>query len=242
MSGHSKWSTIKHRKALTDAKKAKVFSGLSKEISIAAKDGGADPETNARLRAVIEKAKKFNLPSGNIERIIKKSTEPQEGAGYLELLIEGYGPFGVAIIIKAITDNKNRTISEIRHTLSKHEGNLGTEGAVMWLFKVVGKIMIDLEGQDKNTLQMAAIEAGAEDIIIENENMVVFTKPEDLYQVKESLKSAGIENVSPSIDYIPINILSVQKEGEEKVRSLLEELGENDDVQEVYSNTDIKID
>jgi YebC/PmpR family DNA-binding regulatory protein len=237
MSGHSKWSQIKHKKSATDAKKSQMFSKLSKEITVAVKEKGPNIDMNPKLKAVVEKAKKFNLPNDNIERIIKKSSGQDDGQKFEELLIEAYGPYGTAIIIKAITDNRNRTISELRHLLSKHEGKLAGEGSVMWLFKPAGKITVDLTGKNKDDVELAAIESGAEDVATGDNKTTVYTKPDELYLIKESLKTACFEAEEASFDFLPLNPVNLAKPEEiKKVEELFDILDENEDVQEIYSN------
>ncbi|RUM88407.1 MAG: YebC/PmpR family DNA-binding transcriptional regulator, partial [Thermovibrio sp.] len=180
MAGHSKWANIRHKKAAQDAKRGKIFTKLAREITVAAREGGGDPEKNPRLRAAIEKARKFNMPKENIERAIKRGTGEIAGESYEEVTYEGYGPGGVAIIVKCLTDNRNRTAAEVRHAFSKHGGNLGTSGCVSWMFERKGVISIPAENYDEDTVMMAAIEAGAEDVVREDNKFIVYTNPSDL--------------------------------------------------------------
>ncbi|RUM90760.1 MAG: YebC/PmpR family DNA-binding transcriptional regulator [Thermovibrio sp.] len=239
MAGHSKWANIRHKKAAQDAKRGKIFTKLAREITVAAKEGGGDPEKNPRLRAAIEKARKFNMPKENIERAIKRGTGELAGESYEEVTYEGYGPGGVAIIVKCLTDNRNRTAAEVRHAFSKHGGNLGTSGCVSWMFERKGVIIIPAESYDEETVMMAAIEAGAEDVVREDEKFVVYTEPSELETVKEGISNSGIEIEEAKLDLIPTTTTKVEGETALKVLKLLEVLEDLDDVQEVYSNFDM---
>jgi YebC/PmpR family DNA-binding regulatory protein len=239
MAGHSKWANIKHRKAAQDAKRGKIYTKLAREITVAAREGGGDPEFNPRLRAAIEKAKKFNMPKENIERAIKRGTGELAGETYEEVTYEGYGPGGVAIIVKCLTDNRNRTASEVRHAFSKHGGNLGTSGCVSWMFERKGVITVPAERYDEDTVMMAAIEAGADDVVREEEQFIIYTQPQDLEDVRKAVLDAGIEIEETKLDLIPQNTTRVEGETALKVLKLLEALEDLDDVQEVYSNFDM---
>ncbi len=239
MAGHSKWANIRHKKAAQDAKRGKIFTKLAREITVAAREGGGDPEKNPRLRAAIEKARKFNMPKENIERAIKRGTGEIAGESYEEVTYEGYGPGGVAIIVKCLTDNRNRTAAEVRHAFSKHGGNLGTSGCVSWMFERKGVISIPAENYDEDTVMMAAIEAGAEDVVREDNKFIVYTNPSDLESVKEGIISSGIEIEEAKLDLIPNTTTRVEGETALKVLKLLETLEDLDDVQEVYSNFDM---
>ncbi|GAB6077026.1 YebC/PmpR family DNA-binding transcriptional regulator [Desulfurobacterium crinifex] len=239
MAGHSKWANIKHRKAAQDAKRGKIYTKLAREITVAAREGGGDPEFNPRLRAAIEKAKKFNMPKENIERAIKRGTGEIAGETYEEVTYEGYGPGGVAIIVKCLTDNRNRTASEVRHAFSKHGGNLGTSGCVSWMFERKGVITVPAEKYDEDTVMMAAIEAGADDVVKEDGQFVIYTQPQDLEDVRKAVLDAGIEIEEAKLDLIPQNTTRVEGETALKVLKLLEVLEDLDDVQEVYSNFDM---
>ncbi|SMO45489.1 DNA-binding regulatory protein, YebC/PmpR family [Balnearium lithotrophicum] len=239
MAGHSKWANIRHKKAAQDAKRGKIFTKLAREITVAAKEGGGDPEKNPRLRAAIEKARKFNMPKENIERAIKRGTGELAGESYEEVTYEGYGPGGVAIIVKCLTDNRNRTAAEVRHAFSKHGGNLGTSGCVSWMFERKGVILIPAENYDEETVMMAAIEAGAEDVVREDDKFVVYTEPSELETVKEGISNSGIEIEEAKLDLIPTTTTKVEGETALKVLKLLEVLEDLDDVQEVYSNFDM---
>ncbi len=238
MAGHSKWANIKHRKAAVDAKRGKIYTKLAREITVAAREGGGDPEFNPRLRTAIEKARKFNMPKENIERAIKRGTGEIGGAAYEEVTYEGYGPGGVAVIVKCLTDNRNRAASEVRHAFSKHGGNLGTSGCVSWMFERKGVITISGD-VDEEELMMAAIEAGAEDIKQDEGEFTVYTEPSNLEDVKKSLEESGVKVEEAKIDMIPQNTVRVEGETAMKVLKLLDALEDLDDVQEVYSNFDM---
>ncbi|WP_457569004.1 YebC/PmpR family DNA-binding transcriptional regulator [Desulfurobacterium sp.] len=239
MAGHSKWANIKHKKAAQDAKRGKIYTKLAREITVAAREGGGDPEFNPRLRAAIEKAKKFNMPKENIERAIKRGTGEIAGETYEEVTYEGYGPGGVAIIVKCLTDNRNRTASEVRHAFSKHGGNLGTSGCVAWMFERKGVVTINAEGKDEEEVMMIAIDAGAEDFVNEDGQFIIYTQPQDLENVKKALEEAGVEIEEAKLDLVPQNTTRVEGETAQKVLKLLEVLEDLDDVQEVYSNFDM---
>ncbi|WP_457678489.1 YebC/PmpR family DNA-binding transcriptional regulator [Thermovibrio sp.] len=239
MAGHSKWANIRHRKAAQDAKRGKIYTKLAREITVAAREGGGDPEKNPRLRAAIEKARKFNMPKENIERAIKRGTGELKGETYEEITYEGYGPGGVAIIVKCLTDNRNRTASEVRHVFSKHGGNLGTSGCVSYLFERKGVITVPADKFDEETVMMAAIDAGAEDVQNEDGKFVIYTQPSELEAVRKALMDAGIEVEEAKLDLIPTTTTRVEGETAQKVLKLLMALEELDDVQEVYSNFDM---
>jgi YebC/PmpR family DNA-binding regulatory protein len=238
MAGHSKWHNIRHKKAKMDAKRGQIFTKLIREITVAARQGGGDPEFNPRLRMAIEKAKQHNMPAENIERAIKKGTGELEGVQYEEVVYEGYGPEGVAIIVECLTDNRNRTTGEIRHIFSKHGGNLGTSGCVSFMFEDKGVILVPKEGIDEDTIFEKAIEAGAEDVIMDDDNFYeIRTSPTELYQVKENLEKEGIKIEKAELTKIPTTTVEVSnQETAEKLMKLLEALEDQDDVQKVYSN------
>ncbi|GAB4338499.1 MAG: YebC/PmpR family DNA-binding transcriptional regulator [Candidatus Abyssubacteria bacterium] len=239
MSGHSKWSKVKHIKAKEDAKRGKVFSKLIREIMVAAREGGGDPNFNPRLRTIIATAKAANMPNDNIDRAIKKGTGELGGTAFEEITYEGYGPGGVAIIIDVLTDNKNRTVSEIRHIMSRHHGNLGEGGCVAWNFDKKGLIMVDAATVSEDALFENAIEAGAEDIRTEGDTHEVITAPNDVMDVKESLEQKGIRVSSAEITMLPKSTIRVDNKTAEAVLKLMDALEEHDDVQHVYSNFDI---
>ncbi len=241
MAGHSKWAQIKHKKAQVDAKKGKIFTKLVKEISVAARLGGGDPEKNPRLRVAIEKAREVNMPSDNIKRAIMKGTGELSGTTYEEVTYEGYGPGGVALLIEAMTDNKNRTVSEIRHLLSKHGGSLGESGCVSWLFEKRGYILVDKKTIDEDSLLSIALEAGVEDVKNDpqEENYELIFSPEDFRNIKDSLEKAGIKIALAEITMLPKNYISLEGEDAEKMLKLMDALEDHDDVQNVYANFDI---
>ena len=236
MSGHNKWANIKHRKMAQDAKRSKIFTKLIREIIVAAREGGGDPNANPRLRAAIERAKNANMPKENIEKAIKRGTGELEGVNYQEVIYEAYAPGGVALYIRALTDNKNRTAQEIRYVLGKHGGNLAESGSVSWIFERKGIINIQRDRvQDLEELMMIAIDAGAEDIKDEDNPIQIITSPENLTKVKEALQNAGYE-VEANVSFIPKNTVKVTGRDAEKVLALLNALEDMDDIQEVVSN------
>lgn len=235
MSGHSKWSTIKHKKALTDAKRGKLFSKISRMLMVAVREKGPKQETNLALRLALEKAREANMPGDNIDRIIKKYSVG--GGEKLESVqFEAYGPSGSAFIVDAITDSRNRTSQEIKHALSKHGGALAAPGSVLWLFDKFGKITVAQSGS-RDALELSAIEAGAHDIGEENGKFIVFTKPEELHKVAEGLKERGVIVENAILDYIPKMTVALKDDAAKNgVEALFEALDDNDDVQEIYSN------
>jgi len=239
MSGHSKWSSIKHKKAIVDAKRGKVFTKLIKEITVAARMGGGDPGANPRLRTAILAAKNENMPKDNLERAIQKGTGELEGVNYEELTYEGYGPGGAAVLIESLTDNKNRAVAEIRHIFSKCAGNLGENGCVAWMFDKKGYIVIEKTAVDEEKLMETALDAGAEDIRDEDENFEVIMEPGDFENVKSAIDDAGISSIVAEITMLPQSTASLEgKEAEQMVR-MMDMLDDCDDVQKVYTNADI---
>ncbi len=236
MSGHSKWSTIKHKKALTDAKRGKLFSKISRMISVAVREKGPSPDTNLPLRLALEKAKEANMPAENIQRAIKKYSA---GAGdqLEEVQFEGYGPGGVALIIEAITDSRNRTSQEIRHILSSRGGNMASPGSVLWMFEKYGDITVNCAGRNREDIELAAIEAGAEDVRNEEDKIVILTKPEDVYRVKKYVEEKGVIIEKAGFDYRPKNAVVITDASLKKqMEDLCEILDDYDDVQEIYSS------
>ncbi|WP_427339064.1 YebC/PmpR family DNA-binding transcriptional regulator [Caloranaerobacter sp. DY30410] len=238
MAGHSKWANIKHRKGKQDAKRAKIFTKLTRAIIVAAREGGADPEYNTALKNAIEKAKAANMPNDNIERAIKKGAGELDGVNYEEITYEGYGPGGIAVLVEVLTDNRNRTASDIRHYFSKFGGNLGSTGCVSFMFDRKGILIIEKEdGIDEEELMMQAIEAGAEDFITEEEYFEITTSPEDFASVRDSLKQAGYTFTTAEISFIPQNTTKLTDEEDIKnMTKLIDALEDNDDVQNVYHN------
>lgn len=240
MSGHSKWSTIKRKKGALDAKRGKIFTRLIKEITVAARMGGGDPEGNPRLRSAIATAKSENMPKDNIERAIKKGTGELEGAVYEEISYEGYGPGGVAVLVDCMTDNKNRTVADIRHAFSKSGGNLGETGCVSWMFEKKGSILIDKDTIDEEELMDKALEAGADDVVEEDNVFQVVTTPDDFEAVRGALETDGIKFIEASVAMIPQNVVDITEvKPAKQILKLLESLEEHDDVQNVFSNFDI---
>ncbi|WP_020585224.1 YebC/PmpR family DNA-binding transcriptional regulator [Desulfobacter curvatus] len=239
MSGHSKWSTIKHKKGAADKKRAKVFTKLIKEITVAARMGGGDPGANPRLRRAIDSAKAQNMPKDNVDRAIKKGTGDMDGVNYEEIIYEGYGPGGVAVMVECLTDNKNRTIADVRYIFNKAGGNVGTDGCVAWMFDKKGVITISKENADEDTLMEVAIDAGAEDIKDEGDSFDVLTAPEDFDAVKDAIDGAEIACEVAEISMVPQNTTAVSgKEAEQMIR-FMEALDDNDDIQNFYTNADI---
>ncbi len=239
MSGHSKWSTIKRRKGAADAKRGKLFTRLIKEISIAAKLGGGDPEGNPRLRTAIAIAKAENMPKENIERAIKKGTGELEGVNYEELTYEGYGPGGVAIMVEVLTDNKNRTIADIRNSFSKHNGNLGESGCVSWIFTLKGLILFDQDKVDEERLIEVVLDAGAEDVKEREGEFEVITDSAQFEDVKRAAQDAGIEYSFAEVTMIPQSTIRLLGKEAEQMLRLMERLEDSDDIQRVYANFDI---
>jgi YebC/PmpR family DNA-binding regulatory protein len=239
MSGHSKWSSIKHKKAATDAKRGKIFTKLIKEITVAARMGGGDPDANSRLRAAILAAKSENMPKDNIDRAIKKGTGELEGVNYEESIYEGYGPGGAAVLVESLTDNKNRTVADIRNIFSKNNGSLGENGYVAWMFEKKGYSAVESKEVEEEVLMEAALEGGADDIREDDSNFEVITAPEDFNTVKEAVDNASIPYIVAEITMLPQSTANLAgKEAEQMVR-LMDMLEDNDDVQKVYTNADI---
>ena len=240
MSGHSKWHSIKHKKAAIDSKRGRAFTKYIKEITVAARFGGGDPEGNPRLRKAIADAKTLNMPADNIKRAIMKGTGELEGGQLEEIVYEGYGPSGVALLAEVVTDNRNRTVSEIRHVFSKNGGNMAESGAVAWMFNKKGYIVIEDSKADEDTLMALAIEAGADDFQHEGATYEIYTSPQAFEGVLNALKEKGIETVSAEISMIPQNYVKVEGKAAQQVVKLMEALDEHDDVQHVYANFDIE--
>ncbi|MGC9006156.1 MAG: YebC/PmpR family DNA-binding transcriptional regulator [Sulfurihydrogenibium sp.] len=241
MAGHSRWHNIRNKKAKADAIKGRIFTKVIREITIAARLGGGDPEANPRLRMAIEKAREVNMPSENIEKAIKRGTGELEGVNYEEVRYEGYGPEGVAIIVEATTDNRNRTTAEVRHIFSKYGGNLGSSGCVSFLFEDKGIINVEKSKYSEEEILEKALEAGAEDVITEDEDYYeIRTSVQDFYKVKENLEKMGVEIVKAELTKIPTTTVKItNEETAAKLMKLLDALEENDDVQKVYANFDI---
>ena len=238
MSGHNKWSSIKHKKAKEDAKRGKIFTKIIREIIIAARDGGGDPELNPALRNAVLKANSENMPKDNIERAIKKGTGELEGVNYETVMYEGYAPGGVAMIIQAVTDNKQRTVAEIRHILTKHNGSLAEKGSVSWNFTQAGTILIPKNDQDEDELMMIALDAGADDFSEEDEFFIVTTNAKELFNVVRGLEEQGITIEKADLEYVPQNTVPANDSAAQVIK-IIEALEELDDVQNVYANFQI---
>ena len=235
MAGHNKWSKVKHIKAKQDAIKGKLFTKAVRDIMVAAKNGGGDPEQNAALRLAIEKAKEVSMPQANIQRAIDKATGNLEGVVYEEIIYEGYGPGGVAIMVEVMTDNRNRTVANIRHAFTKNGGNLGTSGSVAWMFEKKGIISVNRDEREEEVMEVA-MEYGAEDIKEFDEVLVIESAPEDFNSLLEAINGLGVEILESNIDYIATNEIDVDDETAEKVEKLIDTLEDDDDVQNVIHN------
>jgi YebC/PmpR family DNA-binding regulatory protein len=241
MSGHSKWSSIKHKKGAADAKRGKLFSKLSRAIIVAAREGGADPDGNASLATAIQKARDASMPKDNIERAIARGAgTASEGEVFETVTYEGYGPEGVAVFVEALTDNRNRTAAEVRHVFAKHEGNLGTSGAVAWLFERKGVLIVPADGVGEEDLMLVAADGGAEDVELDGSSFQVISAPDDLAAVRAALDEAGIPYDSADLTMLPKTTVSVEDESTaKKLVRLMDALEDNDDIQAVYANFDI---
>ena len=239
MAGHSKWANIKHRKERQDAKRGKIFTKLIKEITVAAREGGGDPEMNPRLRLAVDNAKAQNMPSDNVEKAIKRGTGELEGVRYERATYEGYGPGGVALFIECLTDNENRTVATIRHLLSRHGGNLGVDGSVAWMFDPKGQILIDAAAHDEDTVFLAAIDAGAEDVTAEEGFYRVTTSFTGFQAVQDALHEAGVEFEEAEVTMVPKSTVPVEGATAERVLRLVDALEDDDDVQRVAANFDV---
>jgi YebC/PmpR family DNA-binding regulatory protein len=236
MSGHSHFAGIKHRKGINDAKRAKVFTKLAKPIVIAARDGGGNPDTNFKLRLAIDKAREFNMPKDNIERAVQRGTGELKGAELEELIYEAMGPGGVMMLIKTTTDNRNRTLGEIKTILTKNGGKFSESGSAMWNFEQMGNIVINPEGKNIEELEMTAIDAGAKDIKQEEKNCLIFTDPKELQKVQEDLEKNNLKIMEAGLTYLPKNTLSLDEKNQADYEKLLEALDEQDDVEEIFDN------
>jgi YebC/PmpR family DNA-binding regulatory protein len=240
MSGHSKWASIKHKKGAADAKRGKVFTRLIKELTVAARAGGGDPDMNPRLRTIIADAKQNNMPADNIKRAIRRGTGEEPGVSYEEAQYEGYGPGGAAVIIDVLTDNKNRTVGELRHVLEKHGGNLAAANAVAWMFSKKGYIVIEKAKADEEKLLGAVLDAGADDLQDDGDNWEVLSAPEAFTAVNEAVKGLGIEPASAEVSMIPQSYVKLEGKQAQQMLKLMEALDDQDDVQHVWSNFDIE--
>ncbi|MBQ7082875.1 MAG: YebC/PmpR family DNA-binding transcriptional regulator [Oscillospiraceae bacterium] len=237
MSGHSKWSTIKRKKEKTDSQRAKIFTKIGREISVAVKEGGADPSVNGKLRDLIAKAKANNVPNDNIDRIIKKANSEGDKNDYETIIYEGYGPCGVAVIVEALTDNRNRTAGDVRHYFDKYGGNLGTNGCVSFMFEQKGLIVIENTGIDEEQIMEDCMEAGAADFKYEEDSIEIFTEPNDLRDVREALEAKGYNMASAEVEYIPSTMTRIDDPDLViKMGKMLEIMEENDDIQDIWHN------
>jgi YebC/PmpR family DNA-binding regulatory protein len=240
MSGHSKWHTIKHKKGAADAKRGKIFTRIIKELTVAARNGGGDPGMNPRLRTIIAEAKANNMPRENIERAIRRGTGEEPGVSYEEITYEGYGPGGAALLIQALTDNKNRTVGEIRHLLSKYNGNLAAENSVAWMFSRKGQVVVEKAKADEDKLLNAALDAGADDMNDDGSAWEIVSAPEAFEAVRDAVKAIGIEPANAEIAMIPQNYVKLEGKEAQQMLKLMEALDDHDDVQHVWANFDIE--
>jgi YebC/PmpR family DNA-binding regulatory protein len=239
MSGHSKWSTIKRKKGAEDAKRGKIFTKIGRELAVAAREGGPDPEVNFKLRLVIEKAKQANMPKDNIERSIRRGAGLEKGDALEQVVYEGYGPGGTALMVRALTDNRNRAVADIRRAFSRYGGNLGENGCVAWMFEHKGYVTIPLNGHDPDDLFMLAVDAGAEDVVIGEDTVEIFAEVSDFQAVQESLSEANIEMDVAELSLIPQTKMDLEPAQGVKVMGLVDALDELDDVEKVYTNLNI---
>ena len=240
MSGHSKWHTIKHKKGAADAKRGKVFTRVIKELTVAARNGGGDPEMNPRLRTIVAEAKAVNMPAENIKRAIQRGTGELPGVNYDEITYEGYGPGGAALIIEALTDNRNRTVGELRHTLTKYNGNLGESNSVAWMFAKKGYIVVDKSAADEENLLNAVLEAGGDDLRDDGDSWEIISDPAAFEAVRDAVKALGIEPASAEIAMIPQNYVKLEGKAANQMVKLMEVLDDHEDVKHVWSNFDIE--
>jgi len=240
MSGHSKWHTIKHKKGAADAKRGKVFTRIIKELTVAARNGGGDPDTNPRLRTIIAEAKANNMPRENIERAIRRGTGEEPGVSYDEVTYEGYGPGGVALLIETLTDNKNRTVGEIRHLLGKHAGNLAAENSVAWMFSRKGQIVVEKGKVDDDRLLSAALDAGADDMHEDGSAWEIVCASEQFEAVREAVKGLGVDPASAEVAMVPQNYIKLVGREAQQMLKLMEAIEDHDDVQHVWANFDVE--
>ena len=240
MSGHSKWASIKHKKGALDAKRGRIFTRIIKELTVAARGGGGDPDMNPRLRTVVADAKAANMPAENIKRAIRRGTGEEPGVSYEEVTYEAYGPGGAAVIVDTLTDNKNRTVGELRHMLEKHGGNLAAAGAVSRMFSKKGYIVIDKAKADEEKLMSAVLEAGADDLQDDGDNWEVLSAPDAFQAVRDAVKQLGIEPATAEVSMIPQNHVKLEGKPAQQMLRLMEALDEQDDVQHIWSNFDIE--
>jgi YebC/PmpR family DNA-binding regulatory protein len=240
MSGHSKWHTIKHKKGALDAKRGKMFTRIIKELTVAARNGGGDPDSNPRLRTVIADAKAVNMPSDNIKKAIQRGTGELPGVNYEEVTYEGYGPGGAAVIIEALTDNKNRTVGELRHMLTKHNGNLGESNSGAWMFSKKGYIVVEKAGADEEKLLNAVLEAGGDDLRDDGDTWEVLSEPSAFEAVRDAVKALGVEPATAQVAMLPQNYIKLEGKDASNMVKLMDALDDHDDVKQVWSNFDIE--
>ncbi len=240
MSGHSKWHTIKHKKGAADAKRGKVFTRIIKELTVAARNGGGDPAINPRLRTIIADAKSVNMPADNIKKAIQRGTGELPGVSYEEVTYEGYGPGGAALIIECMTDNKNRTVGEIRHTLGKHSGNLGESNSVAWMFSKKGYVVVEKSAAEEEQLLNTALEVGADDVRDDGDNWEIISDPSAFEAVRDAVKALGIEPATAQVVMLPQNYVKLEGKDAAQMIRLMEAIEDHDDVQHVWSNFDIE--
>ena len=239
MSGHSKWHSIKHKKGAADAKRGKLFTRIIKELTVAARDGGGDPDSNPRLRTVVADAKAANMPADNIKRAIRRGTGEEPGVHYEEVTYEGYGPGGAALMVEVLTDNKNRAVGEIRHLLTKHGGNLGSSNSVAWLFDKRGYVLVDREAVDEEALMTAAIDAGADDFRDDGDNWEIISAPESFDAVAAAVRALGVEPTSAQVAMLPQNSVVLEGKPAQQMMKLMDALEDLDDTRHVWSNFDV---
>jgi YebC/PmpR family DNA-binding regulatory protein len=240
MSGHSKWHTIKHKKGALDAKRGKVFTRIIKELTVAARNGGGDPEMNPRLRTIVAEAKSVNMPSDNIKKAIQRGTGELPGVNYEEVVYEGYGPGGAAVIIEALTDNRNRTVGELRHMLTKHNGNLGESNSVAWMFSKKGYIVVDKAAANEEALLNVVLEAGGDDLRDDGESWEILSEPSAFEAVRDAVKALGVEPQSAQVAMLPQNYVKLEGKDANHMVKLMDALDDHDDVKQVWSNFDIE--
>ena len=240
MSGHSKWHTIKHKKGALDAKRGKMFTRIIKELTVAARNGGGDPDSNPRLRTVIADAKAVNMPADNIKKAIQRGTGELPGVNYEEVTYEGYGPGGAAVIIETFTDNRNRTVGELRHMLTKHNGNLAESNAVAWMFSKKGYIVVDKAGADEEKLLNAVLEAGGDDLRDDGDTWEVLSEPSAFEAVRDAVKALGVEPATAQVAMLPQNYIKLEGKDASNMIRLMDALDDHDDVKQVWSNFDIE--
>ena len=239
MSGHSKWHSIKHKKGAADAKRGKLFTRIIKELTVAARDGGGDPDSNPRLRTVVADAKAANMPADNIKRAIRRGTGEEPGVHYEEVTYEGYGPGGAALMVEVLTDNKNRAVGEIRHLLTKHGGNLGSSNSVAWLFDKRGYVLVDREAVDEEALMTAAIDAGADDFRDDGDNWEIISAPESFDAVAAAVRALGVEPTAAQVAMLPQNSVVLEGKPAQQMMKLMDALEDLDDTRHVWSNFDV---